>query len=411
MAERVYTVSEISQEVRRVIERYFAPIWVRGEVSNLSLARSGHVYFALKDQNALINCVIWRNIANSIPFEIANGMQLLVYGTLTTYALQSQYQITVQKVQAAGLGDLYIAYEALKQKLAAEGLFDPTRKRPLPQFPRTLGLITSISGAAVQDFLQISERRNPAVEIQIYPAQVQGEGAAETIVAGLDYFNRQREVDLIVIARGGGSIEDLWTFNEEKVVRAIAASQLPVVSAIGHEVDYTLADFAADLRAPTPSAAAELVIPDREQILQKIDVLLTGCRRALSSQWQLYLSTLQRYQERLLACKPINLVLLRRQRLDELDLRLRRWWTNTLERWNDKLQSIRQTMMVLDPRSILQRGYAIVYAEETGKMIKTITMVDKEAQVNIELYDGRFKAKVEQKWASKNPYTGGHSDG
>jgi len=396
MNERVYTVSEISQEVRRVIERFITPVWIRGEVSNFTIARSGHVYFSLKDQGAVINCVIWHSQTYTIPFQIMDGMQLLVFGAITTYAMQSQYQVIVQKVQAVGLGDLYLAFEALKKKLAAEGLFDPARKRPIPPFPRKIGLVTSITGAAVRDFLQISQRRNSAVEIQVFPAQVQGSGAAETVMAGIEYFNRAGEVDCIVLARGGGSIEDLWTFNEEKLVRAIAASSLPVVSAIGHEVDYTLADFVADLRAPTPSAAAELVIPDKEQILQSIRDFQARLDRIITNQVQSNYDRIQHLRERLFLFRPLNLVRLRRQRLDELEMRLAKLVENLMAQNRIRMQGIFQTLMVLDPRSILQRGYAIVYTTETGKMIKTIQMVRPDQAIDIELHDGRFSGRVAQ---------------
>lgn len=396
MNERVYTVSEISQEVRRVIERFIAPVWIKGEVSNFAIARSGHVYFSLKDQNAVISCVIWRSNAYSIPFQIVDGMQLMVFGAITTYALQSQYQVSVQKVQTVGLGDLFLAFEALKKKLADEGLFDPARKRLIPPFPRKIGLVTSITGAAVRDFLQISQRRNPAVEIQIFPAQVQGAGAAETIITGIEYFNRTGEVDCIVLARGGGSIEDLWAFNEEKLVRAIAASSLPVVSAVGHEVDYTLADFVADLRAPTPSAAAELVIPDKEQIMQSIYNFQTRLDRIMASQLQSYHDQIKRWQERLFLFRPLNIVYLRRQRLDDLEMRLAKFVGNLMAQYRVRLQGLAQTLTVLDPRSILRRGYAIIYATDTGKMIKTIAMVTPHQMVDVELHDGRLSGKVEK---------------
>ncbi|MDD5062045.1 MAG: exodeoxyribonuclease VII large subunit, partial [Candidatus Marinimicrobia bacterium] len=282
MEEHIYTVSEIARDIKRVIEQFIAPIWIEGEVSNFTVSRMGHIYFSLKDQTAVLNCTIWRSQSLSIPFQIVNGMRLVVFGNVTTYAMQSQYQLNVQQVRAAGLGSLFLAFEALKKKLSAEGLFDAERKKPIPSYPIQIGVITSQTGAAVRDFLQVSRRRNPSVAIYLYPALVQGREAAATIIQGIQVFNRRKNVDFIVITRGGGSLEDLWTFNEEALVRAIAQSTLPVVSAVGHEVDFTLCDFVADLRAPTPSAAAEMTIPERERILYQIEQTHQKMRRIIA---------------------------------------------------------------------------------------------------------------------------------
>lgn len=402
MDEHIFTVSEIAQEVRRVIERFIAPVWIKGEVSNFSFSRSGHIYFSLKDQQALINCVIWRNVAYSIPFQINNGMQLLVFGAVTTYAPQSQYQVNVQKVRPAGLGDLHLAFEALKKKLAAEGLFAQERKRPIPAFPEKVGLITSPSGAAVNDFLKISERRNPSIAIYIYPAQVQGEGAADTIIKGIEYFNVNRAVDFIVLARGGGSLEDLWAFNEEKLVRAIAASALPVVSAVGHEVDFTLSDFVADLRAPTPSAAAELVIPDRAQIITRIGLLKKAFCKVVTERLTNQQTLCLHYLKRLQLYRPLSLLQQRRQRLDELEIRLLQAVKNLLASRAAQLEGFIHTFAALDPRAILKRGYAIVYHLPEERMIKTVQAVKPQSSVAVELYDGKFSALVEKIMQNKS---------
>jgi len=396
MTERIYTVSEVAREVKRVIEQFIAPVWIEGEVSNFSVSRVGHVYFALKDQQALINCVIWRNVADSIVFQITNGMRLVVFGSITTYTAQSQYQINIQQVRPAGIGNLYLAYEALKRKLEQEGLFAVERKRALNHYPQRIGLITSPTGAALYDFLQISRRRNPAVEILIYPAQVQGAGAADTIIKGLQVLNQYDDLDCIVLARGGGSIEDLWAFNEEKLVRAIVASRLPVVSAVGHEVDFTLADFAADLRAPTPSAAAEIIIPQQTEIRTFLNEQVGKCQKLIENSFYQTSVKLTTIAKRLELNRPLELVRQKVQRLDELEQRL------TLAVWavfthtTHRITVINQTLNALNPRYVLRRGYAIVYRHPDGKLVKSITAVNQGAQVKVELHNGQFNAVVEE---------------
>ena len=396
MTERIYTVSEVAREVKRVIEQFIAPVWIEGEVSNFSVSRIGHVYFALKDQQALINCVIWRNVADSIVFQITNGMRLVVFGSITTYTAQSQYQINIQQVRPAGIGNLYLAYEALKRKLEQEGLFAVERKRALNHFPQRIGLITSPTGAALFDFLQISRRRNPAVEILIYPAQVQGAGAADTMIKGLQVLNQYDDMDCIVLARGGGSIEDLWAFNEEKLVRAIVASRLPVVSAVGHEVDFTLADFAADLRAPTPSAAAEIIIPQQADIRTFLNEQVGKCQKLIENAFDQISVKLTTIAKRLELNRPLELVRQKVQRLDELEQRstlaVKSIFTHTIHR----ITVINQTLNALNPRHVLRRGYAIVFRHPEGKLVKSITAVNQGAQVRVELHNGQFNAVVEE---------------
>lgn len=395
MEERIYTVSEITREIKRVIEQFIAPVWIEGEVSNFVISRIGHIYFSLKDQNAVMNCTIWRSQALSIPFQIVNGMRLVVFGNVTTYAMQSQYQLNVQQIRAAGLGSLFLAFEALKKKLSEEGMFDPERKRPLPAFPTRIGLITSQSGAALRDFLQVSRRRNPAVEIVLYPALVQGKEAATAVMRGIELFNRQRNVDFIVITRGGGSLEDLWTFNEEALVRAVAQSVLPAVSAVGHEVDFTLCDFAADLRAPTPSAAAEMTIPERAAILQHIDqsmgkisqfteMLVTGTRNSIAS-----------YIKRLLLNRPLELLRQRSQRVDDLESQINKTIGNRLQAARIEIENLRKTLELLNPRSVLERGFAIVYKWPEKKVIKSVTALQPGAEILVEVRDGEIKARAE----------------
>ncbi|MFH1214147.1 MAG: exodeoxyribonuclease VII large subunit [Candidatus Neomarinimicrobiota bacterium] len=395
MEERIYTVSEISRDIKRIIEQFIAPVWIEGEVSNFVISRIGHIYFSLKDQGAVLNCTIWRSQSMSIPFQIVNGMHLLVFGNVTTYAQQSQYQLNVQQVRAAGMGSLYLAFEALKKKLDAEGLFDPARKRPLPVYPTRIGLITSQSGAAVRDFLQISRRRNPSVAIYLYPALVQGSEAAATIIRGIQLFNHLQNVDFIVITRGGGSLEDLWTFNEELLVRAVAQSALPIVSAVGHEVDFSLCDFAADLRAPTPSAAAEITIPERERILHLIDQ--TGHKLAQTTALRLNNARKEvaNIKKRLFLNRPLELLRQRSQRVDDLETRITTNITNHLQTVQVYLENLRKTLEVMNPKSILQRGFAIVYNWPDKKIIKSVAGIAAGERIQIELNDGELQARTE----------------
>src|SRR5467141_5015563 len=280
----VFTVSELTRNIRGTLETKFGAVWVQGEISNYKLHPSGHQYFTLKDQRAAISCVIFRNTLPPTAPPIADGAQVQVYGTVTVFEARGQYQLNVQILQPRGVGLLQAKFEALKRKLEAEGLFAPERKRPLPKFPRRIGLVTSPSGAAIRDMLNVLRRRAPWLQILINPVRVQGTGAAQEIAVAIRELANPNEnfapVDLIVLTRGGGSMEDLWEFNEEIVARAIFHSAVPIVSAVGHEIDFTISDFVADLRAPTPSAAAELIVPDIGDLQRRID----GCTRALSRQ-------------------------------------------------------------------------------------------------------------------------------
>src|SRR5467141_3980377 len=280
----VFTVSELTRNIRGTLETKFGAVWVQGEISNYKLHPSGHQYFTLKDQRAQISCVIWRDTMAPLRKPLADGAQVQVYGTVTVFEARGQYQLTVQILQPRGVGLLQVKFEALKRKLEAEGLFAPGRKRALPKFPQRIGIVTSPGGAAVRDMLNVLRRRAPWLQILINPVRVQGTGAAQEIAVAIRELAIPNEafasVDLIVVTRGGGSIEDLWEFNEEIVARAIFHSAVPIVSAVGHEIDFTISDFVADFRAPTPSAAAELIVPDVIDLQRRIE----GCTRSLSRQ-------------------------------------------------------------------------------------------------------------------------------
>ena len=267
---KIYSVSELSLELKNLLEKQFPDVWVTGEVSNLRAATSGHFYFTLKDANAQIRTVCFRNQARYLKFKPQDGISVIARGHLSVYEARGEYQLYVEYLEPAGVGALQLAFEQLKAKLAAEGLFDPARKKPLPVLPHAVGVVTSPTGAVIRDILRILKRRFRNMNVTLYPVKVQGEGAAEEIVEGIEYLNRHRLVDVMIVARGGGSLEDLWAFNEEIVARAIAASKIPVISAVGHETDFTIADFVADLRAPTPSAAAELVVHRKQDFVDEL---------------------------------------------------------------------------------------------------------------------------------------------
>src|SRR5580658_2557434 len=287
---RAYTVSELTGELRGLLLEHFTDIWVSGEISGTKLAASGHYYFTLKDQTAQIRSVCYKMTARYLKFKPQDGIAVLARGRLDVYDARGELQLVVDSLEPQGHGALQFAFEQLKQKLAAEGLFDAARKRALPALPERIGVVTSPTGAVIRDILEILERRCPGRHIRLYPAQVQGEGAGEQIAAGVDYFSQSGWAEVVIVARGGGSMEDLWAFNEERLARAIAECAVPVISAVGHETDFTIADFVADLRAPTPSAAAELVIATRASLLDRID----GCEIKLRQAMRLHLALMGR---------------------------------------------------------------------------------------------------------------------
>jgi exodeoxyribonuclease VII large subunit len=326
-APRILSVSELTRVVRAALETGIGEVWVRGEISNLRRQASGHQYFTLKDAGAQLACVLFAGAARQLRgLRLADGMQAQIFGELTVYEARGQYQIVVQLVQEEGLGALQARFEALKAKLANEGLFAAERKRPLPRFPARIGVVTSPTGAAIRDFLKVLHRRMPGVEVVIHPVRVQGRGAAAEIAAAITEFSSDRlpVVDLVVVTRGGGSLEDLWEFNEEAVARAMAASRVPVVSAVGHEIDFTLSDFAADFRAPTPSAAAELIVPDAADLLSGVGHAATRLRRVVGEVVRFHRARLAALERSALFREPVRQLREREQRLDAIELALRR---------------------------------------------------------------------------------------
>jgi len=416
---RVFTVSELTRSIRGTLETKFGAVWVQGEISNYKLHPSGHQYFTLKDQRAQIGCVIWRDTMAPLRQPLADGAQVQVYGTVTVFEARGQYQLNVQILQPRGVGLLQAKFEALKRKLEAEGLFAAERKRPLPRFPRRIGIITSPSGAAIRDMLNVLRRRAPWLQILINPVRVQGSGAAQEIAVAIRELATPSEafavLDLIVVTRGGGSIEDLWEFNEEIVARAIFNSAVPIVSAVGHEIDFTICDFVADLRAPTPSAAAELIVPDMIDLQRQID----GCTRALARQLLNWVreaqqrldharETLQRclayridsYKRSLLhiavalqARSPARELMIRRNRFADLHRRLIACPGHLLENAKHRFQRIEGILRVLGPDATLRRGYSIT-TNERGQIIRTIAAVRPKMKIRTRVSDGEFGSEI-----------------
>src|SRR5579872_5799248 len=347
---RLFTVRELNTLIRGMLVDEFDDIWVAGEISGCRQASSGHCYFTLKDEESQLKCACFRNTARYLKFKPQDGMAVLVRGHIDVYEARGEYQLLVETLQPQGYGALQFAFEQLKKKLAAEGLFEAARKRPLPAFPRHIGVVTSPDGAAIRDLLHVLERRSPGRHIRLYPAQVQGEGAAEQVVRGIEYFSGSKWAEVVIVARGGGSLEDLWTFNEEAVARAIAASSVPVISAVGHESDFTIADFVADLRAPTPSAAAEIVICTQEQLFEQIGLAEHKLLQAI--RYRLAMSARRLHQqgvERASAVLHRKLARLQ-QRVDEMEYCLRDRMSGAVAAQRKRLDGLASRLRNLDLR-------------------------------------------------------------
>ncbi len=370
-------------------------LWVEGEISNLSRPSSGHLYFTIKDAGAQLRCVMWRSEAARLRFAPADGMAVAVHGYLGIYEAGGQYQLYADSIQPAGEGALFQEFLRLKARLEAEGLFDVARKRPIPAPARRIGIITSPSGAALRDMLHTLRRRNPLVEVVFAPAPVQGEEAPPLLVTALEQLNRTAKPDVILLARGGGSLEDLWAFNDERLVRAIAASNAPVISGVGHETDFTLADFAADLRAPTPTAAAELATPIT---LQDLYSALQAQRNRLQTSLQRILENHRRVwndlQKRLHFESPARRLQSAYQRLDDLARRLLIAQTHHLETVRMYLRGRERQLLALNPLDVLERGYALVTRRADGQVVSSCQSVHAGEALNVRVWDGEFEAAV-----------------
>ncbi len=393
MEERIYRVSELTREIKQLLESSFPRLWVEGEISNFKRHSSGHLYFTLKDEQAQINCAMWRYRAQSLLYRLEDGMKVLVQGDLQVYERGGTYQIIVQDIQPAGIGALQLAFEQLKKKLFAEGLFDEAHKKPIPQYPERVGVVTSPTGAAIRDIISVIRRRFPGTEILLYPVRVQGDGAAEEIAAAIRHFNEYGKVDVLIVGRGGGSLEDLWAFNEEVVARAIFASKIPVVSAVGHEIDFSIADFVADRRAPTPSAAAEMVVKDRKELAGTLAYYREKLFQEVIRKIHLYQEQIQKYRRSYAFRRPEDLLYQKMQRLDELSRKITLAMSHQLSVRKQHLERLRSQLRALSPAAVLQRGYSICYKD--GKVVKDVAQVQVLDMVQVKLARGQFISQVQ----------------
>ena len=389
------TVSEITRYLRELFEsdEILQEVWVQGEISNLSRPASGHIYFTLKDQASALKCVIWKQTAWRLPLTLQNGMAIEAHGSIGVYERDGQYQLYADAVRLTGEGALYQEFLRLKARLEAEGLFAPERKRPLPERPTGIGVVTSPTGAALQDILNTLRRRYPLAEVVLAPCAVQGEEAAPQIVNSLRALNQEKGVDVILVARGGGSLEDLWAFNDERVVRAIADSELPVITGIGHETDFTLSDFAADVRAATPTAAAEQAVPEVAELRDQLFTLDNRLGYALQQVSGVERGRLIDTGRRLDLLSPLWRVRNDRQRLDDLQGRLEKTELHRLELLRGNTWNLHKRLVSLSPEAVLQRGYAIVKTPD-GEVVKSVRQVHKEDVLDIRVSDGMILSKV-----------------
>ncbi len=392
---KIYTVSEITRKIQDLLEEHYPDVWIAGEISNFKPASSGHFYFTLKDESAQIRAVMFRGSNQQLRFRPENGLQVLGYGRISVYEPRGEYQLIVEQLEPKGVGALQLAFEQLKKKLEAEGLFDPGRKRPIPPFPQKIGIVTSPTGAVIRDMIHVLTRRFPNIQILLNPVLVQGKGAASEIAQAIREMNERDDLDLLMIGRGGGSIEDLWAFNEEVVARAIVASRIPIISAVGHETDFTIADFVADLRAPTPSVAAELAVPVKEDLLFSLEETRHRLHQAIERkieearlllrQWDGYF----RDPGRQLTEKLLRLDHLREQMIGEVRHRLG-FAQETVARMKEHLKS-------LNPLAILERGYAIATRHGDTRSLRRASDIRIGDPIDVRLFQGGLLARVTAK--------------
>jgi exodeoxyribonuclease VII large subunit len=437
-ANDIYSISRLNREVRTVLEDVFPTLWVQGEISNLAKPASGHLYFSLKDNAAQVRCAMFKNRQSGLRFEPENGMQILARANVGLYEGRGEFQLIIQSLEPAGAGALQLAFEALKQKLAAEGLFDEDHKKLFPPFPKNIGIITSATGAAVRDILSILKRRYPFGNIIIYPTLVQGEGAAQKISKTIKLAEQRKECDVLILARGGGSIEDLWAFNEEIVARTIFEITTPVVSGVGHEIDFTIADFVADQRAATPSAAAELISPDSDDVLTKLkhkEEQLIRCQKQTLQNFQNrvellskhlphpkqslmqlvqrtdeYSIRLTHHVEKQLSDKkfvlseiagkvthlnPAHTITRQIEKVNALEIQFKNSIHRKIEKSNDEVTNLKHMLNTVSPVSTLERGYAIVTEQKTNKIVTNTNHIQSGDQLRIRLASSEIDSTVD----------------
>ena len=438
---KVYTITEIAHDIQALLEDQFPEVWVEGEITNLTASAKGHTYFSLKDESAILKCALFASNGRRVKFKLENGLKVLCLGQISSYPPRGEYQLIVEAVEPQGLGALQLAFEQLKKKLEKEGLFDPKHKKPIPFLPERIGIVTSLSGKAIRDILKVIDERFSESHMVIRDVRVQGEGAAEEIAKAIQEFNAYGRVDVLLVGRGGGSIEDLWAFNEEIVARAIYASKIPVVSCVGHELDYTIADFVADVRAGTPSMAAEMVVPDKAELLETLEDQRHRLHSALLEKLKFLSERLRAQRESILFRQPARLFQTMEQRLDELTGTLREGLGRWVQKQSERMAVIRTHLKHLSPRSamvkeeialqnlmkqiskrmeevlrhaenrffvplgkleslsplkILKRGFSVTYGPQ-GKVLRSVRSLSVGDEVKTRLEEGSFTSRVEQK--------------
>ena len=397
MEQNIIAVSQVNEYIKFLLDRdeLLGNLCVRGEISNYKVYPSGHHYFTLKDAEGALRCVMFRSSAQRLRFRPENGMQVIAYGRVTVFPRDGAYQLYCSALTADGAGDLYVAFEQLKEKLSKEGLFDPAHKRPLPKYPQTIAIITSAAGAAIMDMLRILGKRYPLTKIKILPVRVQGAEAPAEIAGAIRYANRYRVADLIITGRGGGSMEDLWAFNDERVARAIFDSKIPVISAVGHEPDVTISDYVADLRAATPSNAAELAVPDQQELRKKLSMMQASMEQSVQKTLKLSRQRLTGLAEKRALQSPLNYVEDRRVLLDFLSTRLHAAGQKMLHEKKQRFVRLTAALDAMSPLKVLSRGYSMV-TDEAGTLVTSADTVEPGQRIHVSLRSGSLTAQVTQ---------------
>ncbi len=413
---KVYSVSEITAGIKKLLESEFPEAWIEGEVTDYRPSPAGHLYFSLKDEFALLNCIIWKENRTLTTVELKNGAKVRVYGGMRVYAKGGRYNLQVERVYPIGIGELQIKFEELRRKLAQEGLFASAHKKPIPRWVSRIGVVTAIGGAAVRDIIKVACRRYPGIQMIVRSSRVQGAGAAQDIAQGIQEFNEYGKVDLLIVGRGGGSIEDFWAFNGEVVARAIYDSKIPIISAVGHEIDWTIADFVADYRAPTPSAAAEIAIPDSEETLEKLSRFEHRIENRAKKKVEVARDKVNSIERSYGLRRLFDLIHTHWQTLDELSYRIESSFAHPMEQkragleltahrfygtarrfleWElQRVKIIKTRLNGVNPKATLQRGYSICYKLPEKKMVKTSNALLPKDKVEIEFYEGKAECEV-----------------
>lgn len=398
MEHNVLSVTQVNEYIKGLFDasRFLQDVYIKGEISNFTNHyKTGHLYFTLKDEGGVLRAVMFRFNAVNLPFEAENGMKVVAHGRISSYVKDGSYQLYVDSMEPDGIGALYVAFEQLKEKLSKEGLFDNRYKKPIPKYPSKIGIVTSPTGAAIRDMINVSKRRFPMAEIVLFPCLVQGDNAPEQIAQGIKFFNTRFEVDTIIIGRGGGSLEELWAFNDENLARVIFASKIPIISAVGHETDFSISDFVSDMRAPTPSAAAELALPDHFKEREKLSLVEAGMKKDLYRRISSYSARLDEISKKRCLTSPSAFIDDKRLTLDNVSNKLLDKITSLFDKKSSNLALTTASLEALNPLKVIARGYSAVYKKD-GKLIKSIKDVSVNDEITFKTVDGSVKATVDE---------------